>query len=266
MPDTCVLGQGFGGNANPTYKVGGLKGHPGVDEKCGYGTPVHALYDGLAYKVLTPEKPSNDGTGFTGVFQIVDNGLECFEFLTGHLTPAVVEGQAVHKGDVIGTEANHGQVFSGNIEITLAMQKAGNREGSHRHDQMRPLMPVTKTSGKFEYLIGSIQSPYRDQGGFYYQIFDFWNGYNGCVNPLLPTFNRYLTYGMSGYDVFVLQRILARKGFLAAEPTGSFYMQTWLALMKYQSANGIANTGTVGPITRAFLQKQLLPPPALSLQ
>src|SRR5581483_404144 len=140
---TCVQGQGFGQNLNPSYKQTGIAGHPGIDESCGFGTPGHAIYDGPAYKVVTPANAGPEG--FTGVFQLVDDGLECFEWLTGHCDPLVQPGTPVHKGDLFFTEANHGKVYSGNIEITLAMQKAGNKAGAHRHYQKRPVMPVPST-------------------------------------------------------------------------------------------------------------------------
>jgi hypothetical protein len=258
MPNTCVLAQGFGGHANPLYPPAG---HPGIDIHCGYGTPVHSLYDGIVTLVWQPYTTSD---GFTAVNILVDNGIECFEWQIGHLTPCVNEGDAIHKGDVIGYEANHGPVYSGNRLITIAEQKAGNQEGAHRHCQMRPAMPVKPSDG---YLLQkSNGGPYRDQGGFYYQIFNYNNGFNGCVDPFLPIFNRSLFFGMSGYDVFVLQRILVRRGFLTAQPTGVFYYQTMRALMSYQSAAGISPVGIVGPQTRAYLQKQLMPPPALSVQ
>src|ERR1700680_3850971 len=109
----CTEGQGFGLNYNDSYAASGLKGHTGQDWSCGYGTPIHAPFDGLVYKVLTKEHPSSDGSGFTGVFMIVDDGIELFEFLIGHCDPTVAAGTQVKKGDVIGTEANHGTVFSG---------------------------------------------------------------------------------------------------------------------------------------------------------
>lgn len=261
MPITCKLAQTFGANSNPNYAKAGLWGHPGIDEYCGYGTPIHSIYDGIVTLLWQPYYAAD---GFTAVNILVDDGTECFEWQVGHLTPAVQDGQSIHKGDLIGYEANHGPVYSGNRLITIAEQKAGNQEGAHRHYQKRPCMPVMPSSGG-QLISKSNGGQYRDQGGFYYQEFDSNNGYNGCVDPLLPTFNRYLIFGMSGYDVFVLQRILKRKGFLDTEPTGGFYMKTMFALMKYQTSVGISPSGTVGPLTRAYLQKQLMPPPALSI-
>jgi hypothetical protein len=251
---------------NPTYAQGGLKGHPGVDEKCGYGTPIHSLYDLYIYKILTVQRPSNDGTGFTGVFGIHDDGIECFEWLVGHCDPSVSEGDFIAKGAVIGTEANHGQVFSGNIEITVAMQKAGNHEGAHRHYQKRPVMPITFTTLSDEYLTSYGGSAFRSPEGFYYKTFNYFNGYNGCIDPVRPVFYRDLCAGMSGYDVFVLQRILFRKGFMTAQPTGFFGTATVKAVTKYQSSLGITPTSYFGPLTRAQALRELAPLPVLSNQ
>src|SRR5205085_2265969 len=131
--DKCILGQPFGKNYNGLYLSSGLKGHPGVDYSCGYGTPIHAPLPMYVYKVLTKDRPSNDGTGFTGIFGIYDDGVELFEFLIGHCDPTVSEGTYVDAGDVIATEANHGQVYVGNMPVTLAMQRAGDTRGTHRH-------------------------------------------------------------------------------------------------------------------------------------
>ena len=89
----CAISQGFGGNATETYHNGGLLGHPAIDNACGYGTNIHAYQDGYVYKVLTKENPSNDGSGFTGVFVIVENEIEVFEMLYGHCNPLVTVGR-----------------------------------------------------------------------------------------------------------------------------------------------------------------------------
>lgn len=136
MKCACAIGQGFGGNATATYKEGGLLGHTGIDHSCGFGSEIKSCFDTeYVYKVLTKENPANDGSGFTGVFTIVDNGIETFEFLYGHCNPSVKVGQILTKGTVLGTEANNGEVYQGGVRITLAMQKAGDQRGTHRHDQ-----------------------------------------------------------------------------------------------------------------------------------
>lgn len=254
-PDHCSLAQGFGANANPSYAGVGLKGHTGVDLACGYGTPIHSPFDMYVYKVLTVANPSNDGTGFTGVFAIVDNGIECFEYLIGHCAPSVAVGQLVHAGDVIGTEANHGTVYGANGLVTLAQQKAGSHDGSHRHNQKRPVMKVQHTQPGFSYLDNYSDnragSNYRDVSGNYYQVWDYGNGYNGCVDPTKSVFQRDLTIGASGYDVYVLQRLLVQQGATFA-PTGYFGILTQAALAKLQAYIGLhPDVGYFGPLTRA---------------
>lgn len=255
----CSLGQSFGGNSVATYKAGGLLGHTGVDNQCGYGTPIHAYFGNeYVYKVLTREKNDNQD-GFTGVFTIVDNGTECFEFLYGHCNPSVTVGQILTKGEALGTEANNGEVYipSGNgtfTRITLAMQKAGDQRGAHRHDQKRILKKSKSWSAHKKYLsaLGG-GSFFKD--GFYYEIPFYENGYNGCVNFLLPLFTRDLFFGRTGYDVLCLQRFLKKTGYLQIEePTEFFGKATLGAVMAFQKANGISPIGGyVGVKTRQLI-------------
>ena len=70
-------------------------------------------------------------------------------------------------------------------------------------------------------------------------------------------FSQNLTIGSSGADVTALQQILVNGGYLtmpAGVVMGNFANLTKLAVIKYQSANQINQTGTVGPITRASLK------------
>ena len=115
------------------------------------------------------------------------------------------------------------------------MQKNGDQRGHHRHYQKRPLV-MTDTN----------------------------NGFNGCVDPTQPVFTRLLTPGMTGYDVYVMQRILVRHGFFTQEPTGYFGPVTTLALMRFQNAVGLSPVGVAGPQTRVALSQDLQPLPDLS--
>lgn len=262
----CTCNQKFHQNANSSYKLNGLIGHTGYDASCGFGSPIHSLYSGVVYKVLTKNTPANDGSGFTGVFMIVDDGIECFEWLVGHCNPSVSEGQYINKGDIIGTEANHGTVYSDGKLITLAMQAAGDTRGSHRHYQKRPVVKVARTSPAYMYLSRYSDRPagtiYYNDGG-YFQIWNYDNGFNGCVNPQTPVFNRALAPGMSGYDVFVLQRILNRSGALLVSPTGFYGALTIAAVTKFQKTAGLTPVGVVGPKTTLALNAYLTPPPSL---
>jgi hypothetical protein len=250
--------QFFGGNANPFYHGQGLKGHPGTDEVVGYGTPINAYFPMKVYKVYTPSKPSYDGTGYTQVAGIVETPLETFEMVYGHCNPSALEGQSINVGDVIGTEANHGTIYFGGDEITLAMQQAGDTRGSHRHIQKRPLRKVTTINNSKTYLSVFPGSLLFD--GYYYELVDVNNGYNGCVDVQLPIFIRDLQSGIlfpsKGYDVECLQRALKAEGFAPDyQPTGYFGSLTKRDVRLFQAKYGIPATGLVGPMTRAKLNE-----------
>lgn len=69
-------------------------------------------------------------------------------------------------------------------------------------------------------------------------------------------FNRNLTIGSQGTDVFQLQQLLITDGYLTviSIPTGYFGQATKNALIAYQEAKGISPaTGYFGPLTRATL-------------
>ena len=187
MKPQCNITQPFGANATITYVKGGLKGHTGVDSSCGFGSPIQALWGNeYVYKVLTKDSPSNDGTGFTGVFTIIDNGTECFEFLYGHCNPSVKIGDILQKGQVLGTEANNGEVYFGNERITLDMQKNGDIRGHHRHDQARKLKKDVFIQPNTSYL-DKVGGGKLFLNGGYFAIPDYFNGYNGCYNWVTDT-------------------------------------------------------------------------------
>jgi peptidoglycan hydrolase-like protein with peptidoglycan-binding domain len=158
----------------------------------------------------------------------------------------------VAKGTVIGTEANHGPVYYGNTPITLEMQKGGDRRGSHRHYQKRPLIKGPYIRGG-TYL--NAYGYYRDAQGNYYQVYMPGNGYNGCSDWMAPLFPRSLFIGLSGYDVYLLQKALVLEGFGSFTPTGYFGTATFASVMKYQSHYGMTPVGSVGPLTRGQLNK-----------
>jgi peptidoglycan hydrolase-like protein with peptidoglycan-binding domain len=64
-----------------------------------------------------------------------------------------------------------------------------------------------------------------------------------------------LAYGDSGSDVSELQKRLIAEGFLTGEATGYFGPATEQAVKKYQTAHSLNPLGTVGPGTRAELNK-----------
>jgi hypothetical protein len=80
-------------------------------------------------------------------------------------------------------------------------------------------------------------------------------------NPVPPSvlgastfiFSNDLKIGMQGNDVLELQRVLQSLGLFNGPLTGYFGQLTLAAVKKYQKANGIIQTGYVGPLTRAKL-------------
>lgn len=246
----CNEGQGFADNYNPSYQVGGLLGHTGIDVDCGYGSPIEALCDGLVYSTYPISNPAADG--YTAVFTLVKTPLEIFEFSYGHVSEIdCTIGQRVNAGDIIAKEGNHGIVYAGNVLITLPMQAAGDHRGNHRHYQKRPVIKTPRLTGVG---LQTAQGQYRDQVGNYYQVYAYNNGFNGCVDWTKPLFDRNLSIGLSGYDVLLFQRALVLEGFATFEPTGNFGPLTLAAARRYQLAHGIAPTlGYIGPVSRAIL-------------
>jgi peptidoglycan hydrolase-like protein with peptidoglycan-binding domain len=250
VTDHCAEGQGFALNYNPSYHDGGLLGHTGVDVSCGWGTPVAALADGYVYSTYPIEHPASDG--YTAVFTIVETPLEVFEMSYGHVSEIDCQiGQQVKVGDIIAKEGNHGTVYSGNTLITLAMQAAGDHRGAHRHYQKRP---VIKTQTLHGTALSTAEGTYRDELGNYYQVYDFENGFNGCVDWTQPLFPRDLFVGRSGYDVYLLQKAIVLEGCGSFDPTGYFGVLTLAGAIALQKKHGISPTlGYVGPLTRAYL-------------
>jgi hypothetical protein len=249
----CSVAQKFGDNATLEYAQDGLMGHPGWDIHCGYGSAIEAAFPMTIYSIIGTDSPLIGPEGYTQVGAIVETPLETFEWIIGHCDPLPsLKMQLVPKGTELATEANHGPVYDGNTPITLAMQKNGDRRGAHRHYQKRPVIKVPATTGG-TYL--NAYGFYKDAEGNYYQIYSPANGYNGCVDWYAPLFARSLVIGMSGYDVYLLQKALVKESFGTFTPTGYFGTATFAAVMKYQSHYGMTPVGSVGPLTRAQLNK-----------
>lgn len=262
LPPGCYEAQGFAQNYNPAYHAGGLLGHTGVDVHCGWGSPIYSIVAGEVISTFAVERPASDG--FTAIFILVKTPLEYFEWCIGHVSEINVKiGDQVKVGDLIGKEGNYGTVYSGNRLITLAEQRAGNHEGAHRHYQKRPVVRVTRPQS-FKVGESYLQQVltydthveahiYTDAEGMMYRIYDYQNGYNGCVDWAAPLFNRNLRVGMSGYDVYLLQKACVLGGFASYTPTGFFGLQTFAGVVKLQSSVGLPTTGFVGQMTRAKL-------------
>lgn len=243
--DHCTLEQAFGGEAADAYTKLGLFGHPGRDTSCGYGSDIHSPVSGVVCGVFTPEHPASDG--YVAVYILVTTKLETFEYCIGHMSQVLVKvGDQVKKGDLLGKEGNKGYVFANGVQITLAMQAAGDRRGSHRHNQKRVVYEIQFT-GQGTYLEnakGLVTSP---RNWFYVWALPH-NGYNSCVDFSLPLFNRDLQQGDTGYDVRLLQKALG------VDQTGNYGPKTLAAVQDFQLAHALSPAlGVCGPQTRALL-------------
>lgn len=188
---TCTRSQGFGLNMNPLYAKAGQKGHTGVDDTCGYGSKIYALKKGIVYKIIDDKHPAQDGSGYWGVFMISQesDGRFC-EWQIGHCSKIYVKvGDVVNPWDFIGEEGNRGGVYYGGIQITKAMQDAGDRRGAHRHYNkkfLKPMTEVERDTFRGAFLTDfSTQFPpiiHRDDQDRVYGVIDTYNGYNGSVD------------------------------------------------------------------------------------
>jgi spore germination protein YaaH len=73
---------------------------------------------------------------------------------------------------------------------------------------------------------------------------------SGCV-----TFSADLSFGAGGSDVTKLQTFLKDQGYFSAAMVPNFGNATLAAVRAFQGVQGISATGTVGPLTRAAIQK-----------
>jgi peptidoglycan hydrolase-like protein with peptidoglycan-binding domain len=71
-------------------------------------------------------------------------------------------------------------------------------------------------------------------------------------------FTKSLTVGVRGADVTALQQYLADNQFYSGPITGYFGQLTKAAVIAFQKSRGIAQVGTVGPLTRTELNKGVM--------
>jgi len=80
------------------------------------------------------------------------------------------------------------------------------------------------------------------------------------VTPSVPvtpsyTFTKSLSFGANNSEVLELQKVLQKEGYLKVTPNGNFGPSTKTAVIAFQKANGLSPIGSVGPGTRAALNK-----------
>ena len=194
--------QKFGKNFNSSYSEGGLKGHTGIDYVNGHKSVINAVVNGEVYSTLNMRNPDTDK--YRAVYQLVDGVETAYEVSFGHVDKSFVsKGEYVYSGQPLATQGNFGLCYTNGKKVTKAQKKLG--IGSHLHFQARKLVKVKKRDRKKKYLRDNNQYLKRD--GYYYEVVNYDNGYNGCVDPALH-------YSLSLKELFNLILILKRLGII----------------------------------------------------
>jgi hypothetical protein len=92
-----------------------------------------------------------------------------------------------------------------------------------------------------------------------YKMTEAWIPYYDATPSVQPKFTQYLKLGSTGNEVKMLQKVLN-----VTPQSGYFGKLTEAAVKAFQKQNGLPQTGTVGPLTRAKLNNGVLS--AISLQ
>jgi hypothetical protein len=181
--------QGFGENAAVLYKEMGLLGHTAEDWQPGLGAKIlNCSNDAYCYSLMNQFE--SDQTKYKGVFMVVDvDNLFSYEISYGHCLEMFAEvGKTYQPGDLIATVGNNGPIYSQGHPLTLEERAQG--IGAHLHGpQVRYCKRVPKMDSTKGYL--SNGQGYFKKDGYFYEIVDIKNGYNGCVDPK-PFYNGHL--------------------------------------------------------------------------
>lgn len=170
--------QPFNGNANPLYAGQGLKGHTAIDWNASCGTKLYNCIKGYCYSVMHKDDP--DLSKYRAVFFLVEDDTGVYEVSYGHLQDIyAIPGNTYDVGAMIATTGNTGPVYSGGVAVTKYRPGC---PGGHLHGpQVRPVKKVKSLSRSKQYLNDGFGPLYKDE--FYYEITNYGNGWNGCVDP-----------------------------------------------------------------------------------
>lgn len=182
-----IISQKFGENANGSYADNNLKGHTGIDLESFYGDDIMSASFGKLYKAINFQNPNL--SFYRCVFTLVQNGKDWYEVSYGHCSAFLsVLGTNLKTGEVIAGEGNTGIVYANGVLVPEKLKELGNKSGTHVHFQVRKvertLFLDMQQLANGEYLISQNNSnPYKDDEGFYYHTINYFNGYNGCIDP-----------------------------------------------------------------------------------
>lgn len=184
----CERTQGYYENVANAYAP--MKGHGGIDMTCGYGSPVGWPLDGVVSNILNDKNKASDG--YWAVYTISEYKGQIGELCCGHLSRIDVEvWDKITKGQIVGLEGNKGMVFQNGERITLEMQAQGDKRGSHRHWQWRPLIQRLTFNPKKTYITSYGMGTYKDKDGFFYEVLEPDNGFRGLSPDIGAILNDY---------------------------------------------------------------------------
>jgi murein DD-endopeptidase MepM/ murein hydrolase activator NlpD len=184
--------QPFGANATSVYAAGGFKGHTGIDVVAPFDTAIFPAVLAPIYRTINFGAPIRN---YRCRYQIVDCDDYSYEVSYGHCNTKL-EGDGTTEKP-IATVGNSGDVYTNGAYVIPEERGAPNYKGTHLHFQVRQLareatfsMALPDQNGKIrQYVMNDDGSPYM-RNGKYYRVYDYWNGYNGCIDPA-PFFNKY---------------------------------------------------------------------------
>lgn len=179
-----IISQKFGDNANGSYAADGLKGHTGVDLESFYGDTISFSAPGKIYKAISFTNP--DLSFYRAVFTLVEDATGVFEVSYGHCKALLCKvGDTAKIGDPVATEGNTGTVYSNGILVTEALKESGSQAGTHLHFQVREVKKVQVQEIGKHYLSAQEGDniSYKDAMWNFYEIVNFENGFNGCIDP-----------------------------------------------------------------------------------
>lgn len=180
-----TISQGFGSNAVNYQAVSGTVGHPGIDFAVPWGTPIPYAVDGYCYSVMSKNNP-NLGA-YRAVFTLIDDGDTTYEVSYGHCSDiGAVPGTTVKQGASGANVGNTGDVFADGVAVSEKAKEDGSRAGAHLHFQVRVCKKVpyaiSLAKGNSVHRLNDGFGLYV-RNGFVYEVPNYANGYNGCVNP-----------------------------------------------------------------------------------
>ena len=128
-------------------------------------------------------KDNPDPMRYRAVFTLIETKTGVYEVSYGHCNQILAEvGKTYKAGDILYTAGNFGTVYAGGGLVTKEQKLAGSHAGTHLHcPQVRPVKKVLNRDSKKTYLYDGHGLLKKD--GFYFEVIDYENGYNGCINP-----------------------------------------------------------------------------------